>query len=234
MARGRDPGGRRAPARRPAAKGAGAGRPVSGPEADLWGKVTETMTPLEAGRRARRADRAPEPQAPAEGQEAAPAATPTRGATPARQPARAVAKTPAGGPAPALPPPAAPPPLSPGAAPGVDRRTAERLKRGQIPIEAKIDLHGYRLEEAHRALDMFLERAAAAGRRCVLVITGRGLGPRREESQAARVMPRGVLREQVPRWLNEPANRARILAFCQAQPKHGGAGAIYVLLKKRR
>lgn len=119
----------------------------------------------------------------------------------------------------------APPPLSPGAAPGLDRSTHDKLRRGQLPIEGKLDLHGMDRERAHRALDQFLERAAAQGRRCMLVVTGKG-GKKPGEP--------GVLRSEVPRWLNEPPHRARLLAFCPAQPRHGGAGALYLLLKRRR
>jgi len=128
-----------------------------------------------------------------------------------------------GAPAPAAPPPPsphrAPPALAPGRAPGVDRRTAERLRRGQLAIEARLDLHGMTRAEAHRALTGFLATAQESGRRVVLVITGKG---------------QGVLKDAVPRWLNEGATRARILLFAHAQPKHGGNGALYVLLKRLR
>lgn len=116
------------------------------------------------------------------------------------------------------------PPLAPDAAPGLDRRSAERLRRGALAIEARLDLHGMTQEEAHRALDAFLARAAQAGKRSVLVITGKG----------GRGSGAGVLRAAVPRWLNEAPNRARILAFAPAQPQHGGTGALYLLLKRRR
>jgi DNA-nicking Smr family endonuclease len=117
------------------------------------------------------------------------------------------------------------PDLAPGVAPGVDRRNAERLRRGERAIDARLDLHGMTQDEAHRALDAFLARAEQAGWRCVLVITGKG----RPGTSAA-----GVLRAAVPRWLNEAPNRARLLAIAAAQPKHGGAGALYVLLRRKR
>jgi len=116
------------------------------------------------------------------------------------------------------------PPLAPHASPGVDRRTAERLRGGVLPIEARLDLHGMTQAQAHRALDAFLARAAEAEQRCVLVITGKG----------GRMAGDGVLRAAVPRWLNEAPNRGRLLAFAPAQPKHGGAGALYLLLRRRR
>ncbi len=107
---------------------------------------------------------------------------------------------------------------------GVDRATAERLKRGLRPIDARLDLHGLTQAEAHRALVEFVEACHGCGRRCLLVITGRGLGP-----EGA-----GVLKTAVPRWLTESSLRRRILAVAAAQPRHGGAGALYVLLRRRR
>jgi len=114
--------------------------------------------------------------------------------------------------------------LAPDASPGLDRRTAERLRRGLLPIEARLDLHGMTQEEAHRALNAFLARAVEAEKRSVLVITGKG----------GRTSGDGVLRAAVPRWLNEAPNRTRLLAFTPAQPKHGGAGALYLLLRRQR
>jgi DNA-nicking Smr family endonuclease len=145
--------------------------------------------------------------------------------------------------APPLPPPrarvaprraAALPALTPATAPGVDRRTAERLRRGELPIEARLDLHGMTQEEAHGALDAFLARAVGAGQRCVLVITGKGRRRRDAAEEDAIVERAGVLRSAVPRWLNEAPNRARLLAFAPARPQHGGGGALYLLLRRRR
>jgi DNA-nicking Smr family endonuclease len=127
-------------------------------------------------------------------------------------------------PPPAPAPPSQPPELAPGRFAGVDKRLAERLKRGQLPIEGTLDLHGLTQDEAHRQLDGFLALSATAGRRCVLVITGKGAW--RSES--------GILREMAPRWLNEAPNRSSVLAIANAQPRHGGSGALYVLLKRRR
>lgn len=110
-----------------------------------------------------------------------------------------------------------------GAAPGViDRRTLTRIKRGELAIDARLDLHGRTQEAAHRALVRFIATSAADGARLALVITGKGRGGE------------GVLREAVPRWLAEPAMRARILAVTPAAAKHGGGGALYVLLRRTR
>jgi DNA-nicking Smr family endonuclease len=124
---------------------------------------------------------------------------------------------------PAVPPAAAPALSLPAALDrfaGIDRRNAERLKRGKYPIESRLDLHGMTQTEAHRALLRFICRARADGKRCVLVITGRGsLGG-------------GVLKAAVPRWLDEPDFRSHLLAISQAQPRDGGTGALYVMLRR--
>jgi DNA-nicking Smr family endonuclease len=78
--------------------------------------------------------------------------------------------------------------------------------------------------EAHRELAAFIRAGRDAGRRCVLVITGRGFGPSGP----------GVLKSAVPRWLEEPELRRHILAAAPAQPRHGGAGATYLLLRRHR
>jgi DNA-nicking Smr family endonuclease len=111
-----------------------------------------------------------------------------------------------------------------GVAPGLDRRTLVKLRRGLIPVDQKLDLHGCTYDEGRKTVERFLIRSEAAGRRCVLIITGRGL--RREGS--------GVLRKAVPQWLNDPQNRQFVLGFSFATAAHGGDGALYVLLRRRR
>lgn len=107
---------------------------------------------------------------------------------------------------------------------GIDRRTAERLRRGKLPIEARLDLHGRFQDEAHHALNAFITGSAAAGRRVVLVITGKG-----RVSEGG-----GVLRRSVPQWLRLPPCAVHVLAVMPAQPQHGGAGALYVMLRRKR
>lgn len=133
-------------------------------------------------------------------------------------------------------PVAAPPPrpsrlpaLKHGAAPGLDKRRAERLRRGKLAVEGRIDLHGMTQEAARRALDVFIASSYAAERRMLLVITGKGIRPNARSEEAI-----GVLRQAVPRWLNEAPNRERVLAFTHAQPRDGGTGALYVLLRRKR
>ena len=107
---------------------------------------------------------------------------------------------------------------------GLDRANAQRLRRGRYGIEASLDLHGMTQAEAYRELVCFIRESRDAGRRCVLIITGRGLGPNGA----------GVLKSSVPRWLEEPELRRHVLAIAPAQPRDGGAGASYLLLRRRR
>ncbi len=148
-----------------------------------------------------------------------------------------VTPVPAAAPPPAAPLPPPPQPVPPRSRPprpelksgvvaDLDRATGERLRRGEIPIDGRLDLHGLTQAQAHEALDRFLASAAALGRRCVLVITGKGWRP---EEKAG-----GILRDRLPVWLNLRPNRERVLAFAVAQPRHGGSGAYYILLKRRR
>src|SRR5579871_515649 len=112
----------------------------------------------------------------------------------------------------------------PGPIPARPVAPAERLKRGRRAVEAQLDLHGLTQPEAHRRLTEFVESCYRDGRRCLLIVTGRGLGPDGP----------GVLKASVPRWLTETSLRQRVLAVATAQPRHGGAGALYVLLRRRR
>ena len=107
---------------------------------------------------------------------------------------------------------------------GVDKRTDEKVRKGRMGIDGRIDLHGMTQSEAHHALTGFIRRSHSMGRRLVLVITGKGQMPRGE----------GVLRLSVPRWLREADVGPLVLSVHQAQPQHGGGGAYYVLLKRRR
>jgi DNA-nicking Smr family endonuclease len=106
---------------------------------------------------------------------------------------------------------------------GIDRRQALRLKRGQLPIEARLDLHGMTQAEAHGALAAFVARNHAAGKRVLLIVTGKGT---REGT--------GILRAAVPRWLAEPALRPLVLTTAPAVPRDGGGGALYLLLRRAR
>lgn len=138
---------------------------------------------------------------------------------------------------PAMPAPAAPaprlpvvhpaPPRPPGLAP-IDRRLKQKLARGREAIDATIDLHGLTQAEAHAALVRFLRNARAGGARLVLVITGKGA---RSDDFAA---DRGVLRRQVPLWLRSSELRDSVIGFDWAHAAHGGEGALYVRIRRKR
>ncbi len=169
-------------------------RRLSPEEHELWRQVARTVTPLDDAR-------TPPPL---------PAPTPAEPAAPT-PPAPAAAKpasTPSGG--------------SPASHGTLDHRTAQRLRRGRVPIDARFDLHGHTQSSAHAALLRFIERSRAADCRHVLVVTGRGADGG------------GVLKRSVPRWLMEPAFQRHVVAFHEAGPRHGGAGALYVALRRRR
>ena len=103
-----------------------------------------------------------------------------------------------------------------------DRRTYERLKEGHIKIEAQVDLHGCTQEEAFVSVNKFLDEAWFEGRRFLLVITGTGTA--RDGG--------GVLRSAVPGWITDGAHRERLIGIGPADNRHGGAGALYVLLRR--
>ncbi|QRM29622.1 Smr/MutS family protein [Microvirga sp. VF16] len=128
---------------------------------------------------------------------------------------------------PPLPPQAKPalPPLSP-----VERKTLQALRRGRKDVDSVIDLHGMRQEEAHFALLSFLRRAQGSGYGLVLIITGKGGAA----ISSGMFEERGVLKRMVPHWLRLPDLRSLVIGFEEASPQHGGSGALYVRLRRRR
>ena len=106
--------------------------------------------------------------------------------------------------------------------PGVGQDVAQNLRRGKWSIQRQIDLHGLRSDEARETLGAFIREAHKQGIRCVRVVTGKGLG---SPGKAP------VLKDKVHRWL---AQRSEVVAFVQAQPAQGGAGALVVLLQPMR
>ena len=105
---------------------------------------------------------------------------------------------------------------------GIDRRSAKKIQQGKMALDARIDLHGLSQLQACQRLQNFIYRSVETGLRTVLVITGKGKAGR------------GVLRENVPQWLSEPPLSEVIIAFGPSQPQDGGAGALYVRLKRAR
>ena len=169
----------------------------------LWQRVTQRVTPL-PGRQQRLS---PPPMVKQMAKAVKPAAKiPQNMPTPA-PPSSPTAKTPS------------PVDLREGDRAGLDGRTQRRLFRGDVPIDRRLDLHGHTAARAEVKLKTFIEDAAYAGCRCVLVITGKGAG---------------VLKSHVPGWLKRAPLSGLVLALAQARPADGGSGAFYVLLRRRR
>ncbi len=132
---------------------------------------------------------------------------------------------------PASPGTAAPPRGSGGKSdPGtysMDRNTRERLHKGKIEPDGKLDLHGRRYDAAQSAFEDFLAHHIKVGSRMVLVVTGRG----GKKLSSERPAP-GVLRESFYQWVTASPHRTSIIYVCQAHRDHGGEGAFYIWLKK--
>lgn len=111
------------------------------------------------------------------------------------------------------------------AVPDLPYRTHVQLKRGHIPWEAGLDLHGYTLDEARIELESFLRDAAAERTRCVLVVHGKS-----RSNTASGVSDYPVIKSHVNAWLREWPS---VLAFCSAREADGGTGALYILLRRR-
>jgi DNA-nicking Smr family endonuclease len=122
---------------------------------------------------------------------------------------------------------------------GFDRRTAQKLTRGQVEIERRLDLHGTGIEMSRVRLLQFLREAQVQGARTVLVITGKGDSPySRHTLHGADHFHAperaGRLRRLVPEWLHEAEFRTFVTGFQPAHPKHGGGGAFYVKVRRLR
>jgi len=207
-------------------------RSLSDEERTLWDTVTRAIKPLR-----KRKPKAEAPDAPAQkpGSKAesktSPKVSPNTSLKPPPKfvkPAWAQAKpTNTAKPAaakPEAPPRAAPPPLAP-----LGKRMRSKLGRGTESIDARIDLHGMTQADAHSALAHFLRRAQHDGARVVLVITGKGARPGADPHAE-----RGVLKRQVPHWLESAEMRSFIVGYESAGIGHGGTGALYVRVRKSR
>jgi len=198
------------------ARGPGRGRPIGPDEADLWSHTTRTVEPVKAK------PRIPSVETPHGRRAAAPAKAKPRGKSSAAKPEHSPP------PKPAVRTTAKVPPLA-----DLERRKVRQIASGKIGIDAKLDLHGARQRDARSRLRGFLLDANARGCRTVLVITGKGgEAPPDRLGTLMGGAQRGVLRQNVPHWLAEPDLRAIVLGYTQAAPHHGGAGALYVKLRK--
>jgi len=113
----------------------------------------------------------------------------------------------------------------------MDRRAFGKMKRGKIVPEGKIDLHGMTLNQAQPALTGFLMSAHASGKRLVLVVTGKG---KSGQDTGPIPMRKGLLKHQVPQWLSMPPVSQIVMQVSEAHVSHGGNGAYYVYLRKKR
>ncbi len=186
--------------------GGGKKRGLSGEDSALWDEIVKSIKPL-PGRRTRTGR---EPEALSVEDQIA------KGAEKRNRPVA---------PSPAVKhrdPPA--PPLAP-----IDRRLKQKLSRGSAAFDAKLDLHGHTQAEAKSRLLRFLETAQAREHSLVLVITGKG---RRSEDDWSNET--GILKRQVPLWLALSEFRALVIGFEEAGIRHGGAGALYIRVRRRR
>lgn len=115
------------------------------------------------------------------------------------------------------------------APPTMDAKAYSKLKRGRLAPEARIDLHGMVVSEAHPELIRFIMGAQGRALRLVLVITGKGRGGGREA-----FTEKGVLRRQVPMWLRQAPLAPMVIEVTESHARHGGSGAFYVYLRRTR
>lgn len=172
----------------------------------LWAQVTKTLTPLSPDRVV--------PEEPEKSEEGLPDKK-TRKPNPETATAMRAPRQPDK--------PSSPPPLH-----RLDNRSRRKLARGVSSIDARIDLHGLTQHQAHERLRGFLYGAQARGCKLVLVITGKG------RSGQGFMDERGVLRRVVPQWLAMPDMRSIVLGYEEAHATHGGSGALYVRIRRRR
>jgi DNA-nicking Smr family endonuclease len=119
------------------------------------------------------------------------------------------------------------PPVNP---PRLDTKAQAALRKGKLNPEARLDLHGLTLSQAHQALSQFISKSHFEGRRLVLVITGKGKERADHDLMPSRL---GLLRHQVPRWLQMAPLDRHVLHLGPAHLRHGGEGACYVYLRRR-
>jgi DNA-nicking Smr family endonuclease len=188
---------------------------LSPEEAELWARVASTVRPFERPRPAVVAAVQPEPTP-------EPARAP---APPGRQPKRIRTSQP--------PPLAAAPPTATRTLDGhtLDANWDRKLARGIASPDFTLDLHGASLDSAYARLDHGLTLAVAQGARLVLLITGR---PRGQVDFADRGSRRGAIRAKFLDWLAQGSHASRIAAIRPAHPRHGGAGAVYIVLRKAK
>ena len=113
---------------------------------------------------------------------------------------------------------------------GIDKNTLRKFKREEFAIEATLDLHGKTETAAYQAVTDFIPRCYASAKRCVCIITGKGLNVHADDDIFA---AKGVLRQLVPQWLNAPNLRGMLLVYKHPSARLGGDGALYILLRRQ-
>lgn len=184
-------------------------RRLTADEAALWRRVMASVRPAHPPKPAKAAPPSAQPAAP-------PPPTPKPVAKPSTSPRPR--------PAPAV---LAKPQPKPGTT--LDGSWDRKLATGTVAPDSAIDLHGHTLQSAHDVLDAGLDRAIARGDRILLLITGK---PPRPESE--RPHARGRIREAVGDWLAASRHATNIASVRAAHPRHGGAGALYIVLRRSR
>jgi len=183
-------------------------RPLTAGEKALWQKFIETVKPLDQGR-VKRVESLP--VAKKRVQDAGPITAEHFGG----QPSKAVPLR-----------DQKPVPTRHGLDGGWDRR----LAKGMVQPDVTVDLHGYTLSSAHGRLDSALELSIAAGHRAILLITGKA----RSDEERSRACGRGAIRSAISDWLAASRHASRIATVRNAHPRHGGAGALYIILRRAR
>jgi DNA-nicking Smr family endonuclease len=188
-------------------------------ELAVWHQVTETVSPLHPRKISRLEDHLAECANLNDPASAMPAIKGSRTAALAIQAAK---------PAPPRPPAIA----------GLNRRETQKLSRGNVDIDGRIDLHGMSVARARSALLHFIEASRDLGRRTVLVITGKGASPyTRHTLHSTDVYHaperQGVLRAELSQWLHEREFAHHVIGFQPAHPRHGGGGAFYLRLRRK-
>lgn len=185
-------------------------RRLSGAEVEIWRRVAATVTPRDGAA-------LPEPPVPPPTPVAA--AAPTAAGPPAPKPRVFYA--------PSYVPPVSKPKPAPA---GLERRYKRKVAIGRVPVDDTLDLHGMTQAQAHSALRHFIVRSQRDGARLVIVVTGKGMRDR-YAARADAAEP-GVLRRAVPHWLRDGLLRDIVIGFEEAALGHGGAGALYVRLRR--
>lgn len=181
------------------------GRKAELPDFHLWTEVTRTLTPLS---RRRIVEPATDETPPAPSPKKAPVRRFPIFPSYQAPPQRAEADT----------------------RPRIEPKMRRKLMRGQIEIDATLDLHGMRQSQARTALNRFLLSRWSRGDRTILVITGKGL--KKLDAEGTKIIERGVLRSMLPTWLSEPGLAQIVAGWDYSAQMHGGEGAFYVRLKR--